>query len=53
MTVATCDNIPRHIDITDADGLPMPVDPRRQMAQRLPGLVQPFLTWLTAKPGPD
>lgn len=27
-------------------------DPRALMAQRLPALVQPFLTWLTAKPAP-
>jgi fatty acid desaturase len=28
------------------------VDPRAQMAARLPRAVQPFLTWLTAKPAP-
>jgi len=27
-------------------------DPRSRMAARLPGYVQPFLTWLTAKPAP-
>jgi fatty acid desaturase len=27
-------------------------DPRAEMAARLPRLVQPFLTWLTAKPAP-
>lgn len=27
-------------------------DPRREMAERLPAPVQPFLTWLTAKPAP-
>jgi len=27
-------------------------DPRREMALRLPAFVQPFLTWLTAKPAP-
>jgi fatty acid desaturase len=29
-----------------------PVDPRSRMAARLPAFVQPFLTWLTAKPAP-
>ena len=28
-------------------------DPRVDMAGRLPAFVQPFLTWLTAKPAPD
>ncbi|KAA2211431.1 fatty acid desaturase [Teichococcus oryzae] len=28
-------------------------DPRLQMALRLPRVLQPFLTWLTAKPGPE
>jgi fatty acid desaturase len=28
-------------------------DPRRDMAERLPQAIQPFLTWLTAKPAPD
>lgn len=28
-------------------------DPRTDMARRLPAAVQPFLTWLTAKPAPD
>jgi fatty acid desaturase len=27
-------------------------DPRQQMADRLPSLLQPLLTWLTAKPAP-
>lgn len=27
-------------------------DPRARMAARLPGFIQPFLTWLTAKPAP-
>ncbi len=36
-----------------AESWPMPAaDPRREMAMRLPGWVQPFLTWLTAKPAP-
>ena len=29
-----------------------PADPRTRMAARLPGYLQPFLTWLTAKPAP-
>jgi len=28
------------------------IDPRAEMYRRLPGLVQPFLTWLTARPAP-
>ena len=28
-------------------------DPRAAMAERLPSLLQPFLTWLTARPAPD
>ena len=28
------------------------LDPRAVMAHRLPGPLQPFLTWLTAKPAP-
>jgi fatty acid desaturase len=32
--------------------LPTRNDPRADMAVRLPGSVQPFLTWLTAKPAP-
>jgi fatty acid desaturase len=31
---------------------PSESDPRRMMAERLPQLLQPFLTWLTAKPAP-
>jgi hypothetical protein len=31
---------------------PARIDPRADMAVRLPGAVQPFLTWLTAKPAP-
>ena len=27
-------------------------DPRSEMAERLPSVVQPFLTWLTARPAP-
>jgi fatty acid desaturase len=27
-------------------------NPRALMAERLPGMIQPFLTWLTAKPAP-
>lgn len=27
-------------------------DPRAQMSERLPAVVQPFLTWLTARPAP-
>ena len=27
-------------------------DPRALMAARLPAMVQPFLTWLTARPAP-
>jgi fatty acid desaturase len=30
----------------------LPVDPRTRMVARLPGWIQPFLTWLTAKPAP-
>ncbi|GGC52335.1 hypothetical protein GCM10011504_33450 [Siccirubricoccus deserti] len=30
----------------------LPVDPRTRMAARLPSWIQPFLTWLTAKPAP-
>ena len=29
-----------------------PPNPRRAMHDRLPGFVQPFLTWLTAQPAP-
>jgi fatty acid desaturase len=29
------------------------LDPRALMAERLPAICQPFLTWLTAKPAPD
>ncbi|WP_431269975.1 fatty acid desaturase [Dankookia sp. P2] len=29
-----------------------PADPRTRMAARLPAFIQPFLTWLTAKPAP-
>jgi fatty acid desaturase len=29
------------------------VDPRAMMTDRLPAWLQPFLTWLTARPGPD
>src|SRR4051794_7200832 len=29
-----------------------PGNPREQMAAALPGWVQPFLTWLTARPAP-
>src|ERR1700733_9883851 len=32
--------------------IPLRNDPRAEMARRLPKLVQPFLTWLTAKPAP-
>lgn len=28
-------------------------DPREEMAARLPAFVQPFLSWLTARPAPD
>lgn len=28
-------------------------DPRARMAERLPVVLQPFLTWLTARPAPD
>jgi fatty acid desaturase len=31
---------------------PLRDDPRAEMARRLPKFVQPFLTWLTAKPAP-
>ena len=37
---------PLHLDI------PFRNDPRAEMARRLPKFVQPFLTWLTAKPAP-
>jgi fatty acid desaturase len=30
----------------------LPTDPRARMAARLPAWLQPFLTWLTAKPAP-
>src|SRR4051794_38933241 len=30
----------------------LPTDPRARMAACLPGWLQPFLTWLTAKPAP-
>src|ERR1700761_7667337 len=30
--------------------VPLRNDPRAEMARRLPKFVQPFLTWLTAKP---
>jgi hypothetical protein len=33
-------------------GVPMRSDPRIDMALGLPAFVQPFLTWLTAKPAP-
>jgi hypothetical protein len=33
-------------------GAPRRLDPRAEMADRLPGWTQPFLTWLTAKPAP-
>ena len=33
-------------------GLWPPANPRRVMHDRLPGFVQPFLTWLTAQPAP-
>ena len=36
----------------DATRVTMSADPRSEMAARLPGVVQPFLTWLTAKPAP-
>jgi fatty acid desaturase len=28
------------------------IDPRSEMHRRLPGFIQPFLTWLTARPAP-
>ena len=28
------------------------INPRAEMHHRLPGFLQPFLTWLTAKPAP-
>jgi fatty acid desaturase len=37
---------PIHFDV------PLRGDPRAEMARRLPKFVQPFLTWLTAKPAP-
>jgi len=36
----------------DSVRLSMPQDPRSEMAARLPDFMQPFLTWLTAKPAP-
>jgi fatty acid desaturase len=36
----------------DAVGRSGRIDPRAAMAARLPALVQPFLTWLTARPAP-
>src|SRR3978361_2531896 len=32
--------------------IPVRPDPRAEMAARLPARIQPFLTWLTAKPAP-
>lgn len=37
------------LDAMDISGR---LDPRARMAARLPALVQPFLTWLTARPAP-
>ncbi len=36
----------------DAMNISGRLDPRAQMAARLPALAQPFLTWLTARPAP-
>lgn len=36
----------------DQKTAPVRADPRAEMAARLPKAVQPFLTWLTAKPAP-
>jgi len=47
-----------HVSKSDLSALPQPMrlslpeDPRSEMAARLPGFLQPFLTWLTAKPAP-
>ncbi len=38
--------------ITHWSSAPPPANPRRTMHDRLPGFVQPFLTWLTAQPAP-
>jgi fatty acid desaturase len=44
---------PEAIDFQDAlFASRVAVSPREAMATRLPGAVQPFLTWLTAKPAP-
>jgi len=41
-----------HADGVLADAPPLSRDPRTHMAMRLPRMVQPALTWLTAKPAP-
>lgn len=39
-------------DMSDAMSQPGRIDPRVRMFARLPATVQPFLTWLTARPAP-
>jgi fatty acid desaturase len=41
-----CYEIPEALQVSVAE------DPRSEMAARLPHVLQPFLTWLTAKPAP-
>ncbi|MBI0434630.1 fatty acid desaturase [Roseomonas sp. KE0001] len=43
-------NVPTGVSLQSVPGLRE--DPRAAMAQRLPAALQPFLTWLTAKPAP-
>lgn len=43
------------VKVVEGDDLPfsrVPLPPREAMAARLPGWIQPFLTWLTARPAP-
>ena len=47
--------VDRVLDLPQGDVLPLspvPLPPREAMAARLPRSVQPFLTWLTARPAP-
>jgi fatty acid desaturase len=43
-------NSPQDVSNTVLLSRPASPQPRREMAERLPAAVQPFLTWLTAKP---
>jgi hypothetical protein len=52
MSIATYE---RHIPVrNDAmeQATACSIDPRAEMHRRLPGFIQPFLTWLTARPAP-